>query len=181
MEFWSGVWTGRIGGFAFAAARRVQGAAPVATAMTHRATELSLSLAAEELFESLPASSRYALGDVPGLLQRLQTDARNLRLRYDALNDAFVHGGVESHNAGHEGLHAARAVVQDKLRTTVAALETIRLDLLRLHAGALSLERFTTHIARAAEMSADVQRLIAARDEVEAVLQFPATLQLTPA
>ena len=51
--------------------------------MTHRATELSLGMAAEQLFESLPKATRQALGDVPALLERLQRDgadaARALR------------------------------------------------------------------------------------------------------
>ena len=48
-EFWSRVWTGRLGTFAFGLARKLHGAQPVGRAMTHRATELSLGMAAEQL------------------------------------------------------------------------------------------------------------------------------------
>jgi hypothetical protein len=46
----------------FALARKMRGSQPMNTAMTHRATELSLGMAAEQLFESLPRESRQAIG-----------------------------------------------------------------------------------------------------------------------
>ena len=76
-EFWSRLWMGRIGKVAFALARKLRGNQPIGPAMTHRATELSLGMAAEQLFENLPKESRQALGDLPGLLHRLQRDAPN--------------------------------------------------------------------------------------------------------
>ena len=94
VEFWTAVWTGRFGAFSFSVARKLRGAKAVAPAMTHRATEMSLGLAAEQLFESLPKSSRESLGDVPGLLQRLKSDANQLRTRYDALQDALTQAGA---------------------------------------------------------------------------------------
>jgi hypothetical protein len=65
------------------------------------------------------------------------------------------------------------------MRDTVGAMETIRLGLLRLHAGSLSLENLTTHIALAADASADVERLLAAHAEVDAVLNLPRSTQLS--
>jgi len=88
-EFWGKVWMGRFGRFAFSLARRLRGSRPVASAMTHRATELSLSLAAEQLYERLPKQARQALGDVPALLDRLQRAAQMLRVRHEELNAAL--------------------------------------------------------------------------------------------
>ena len=77
-----------------------------------------------------------------------------------------------------QAITATRAEIQ--LGTTVGAMETIRLNLLRLHAGSLTLEALTTHIGRANAVSADVDRLIAAREEVEDVLRCPRRIELTP-
>ena len=181
IEFWSRVWTGRVGTWAFSVARRWRGSIPVAQAMTHRATELSLSMAAEQLFDTLPKASRESLGDVPGLLQRLQHDAHQLRTRCDSLQDAISNAGADVGSAMYDALRAERDAVQERLRTTVGALETIRLGLLRLHAGALSVEALTTHIDQAERISDDVNRLIAAHDEVNTVLRFPDKTELTAA
>ena len=67
-----------------------------------------------------------------------------------------------------------------KLGETVGALETIRLNLLRLHAGSLSVESVTTHLGIAAEVSEQVERLIAAHGDVERALNFPRTPESTP-
>ena len=94
-EFWSRLWTGRVGTFAFGVARKLRGAQPVGPAMTHRATELSLGMAAEQLYESLPKETRRALGDLPAVLERLQRAAQQLRGRYDDLSSV-----VESRGRG---------------------------------------------------------------------------------
>ncbi|CAN5221260.1 hypothetical protein BH09GEM1_BH09GEM1_15020 [soil metagenome] len=178
-EFWSSVWLGRMGTFAFAVARKLRGQQTVAAAMTHRATELSLGMAAEQLFESLPKDARQALGNLPAVLHRLQNDAQRLRARYDELHDALGESGPAS-SEDYESLRAERDLVHDKLGEAVGALETIRLNLLRLHAGSATVEGLTTHIGLAEEVSAEVERLIAARDEVEARLRFPRAIELTP-
>ncbi|MEP6730335.1 MAG: serine/threonine-protein kinase [bacterium] len=179
-EFWSAAWMGRKGILAFALARRIRGSQAVGGAMTHRATELSLGMAAEQLFESLPKHSRQALGDLPALLRRLQHDAQTLRTRYEDLNEVV---GAERQGDASDDLDALREerdVVHDKLGEAVGALETIRLNLLRLHAGSATVEGLTTHIGLAQEVSAEVERMIAAREEVEARLRFPRTIEPTP-
>jgi serine/threonine-protein kinase len=190
VEFWSRVWSSRFGAWSFALARKWRGNAPLAPAMTHRATELSLGLAAEQLFESLPKASRESLGDLPSLIERLQRDANVLRTRFDALQQA-LHGSVQpaaalasasdSDLSHHDALSEERDLVQARLRETVSALENIRLGLLRLHAGSLSLESLTTHIGLAIDVSDSVDRLIQAHQEVDDVLRFPQHVALTPA
>jgi serine/threonine-protein kinase len=179
-RFWARLWNGRIGELAFRLARHFQRGTPVVSAMTHRATELSLGMAAEQLYESLPRPTRRALGDLPPVLRRLQGDAQTLRARFDLLNDALSTGGATAAGTAHEKVRAERDIVQARLRDSVGALETMRLNLLRLHAGQASVESLTTYISVANALSDDVRRLIAAREEADAVLEYPRLAEPTP-
>ena len=175
-ELWAKLWNGPIGRVAFAVARRLIGRRAIGPAMTHRATELSLGLAAEQLFESLPKASRQALGDLPGILRRLEKDAQALRAKSEAVQALLA----SSTDEAAEELRADREAIDARLRDAVGALETIRLNLLRLHAGALTVEGLTTHLGVAAEVSEEVERLIAAHDEMERGLSFPRPIASTP-
>ncbi|MEO8449354.1 MAG: serine/threonine-protein kinase [Gemmatimonadota bacterium] len=172
-EFWAKVWMGRIGKLAFSIARKLLGRQAIGPAMTHRATELSLGMAAEQLYDSLPKASRQALGDLPQVLHRLQADAQSLRKRYDELQEALSGLGDAAISAEFADLKADRAVIHGKLGEAVGALETIRLNLLRLHAGSATVESLTTHLDLAAEVSAEVERLIAAHGEVDRLMRTP--------
>lgn len=180
-EFWFRLWTGRVGKFVFGVARRLVGNRGRMTAITHRATELSIGMAAEQLFDSLPKETRLALGDLPAVLRRLQDDAQALRKRYDELQEALSDVGAATLSSEYSGAAALRDAIHAKLGDAVAALETIRLNLLRLHAGSATVEGLTTHLGLAAEVSAEVERLIAAKDEVERALQFPRVASPSPA
>ena len=179
-EFWSGLWTGRAGRFFFAIAKRLHSGAPLAPAMTHRATELSLGMAAEHLYGSLPKATRGALSELPALLQRLQRDAQLLRERYDRLQEALGEAGVAAAGAEYESARATRDAIGLKLGDVVGALETIRLNLLRLHAGSATIEGLTTHLGIAVDLSDEIDRLIAAKGEVEDHLRFPSEAEPTP-
>jgi predicted Ser/Thr protein kinase len=179
-EFWSKFWLGQVGRGLFVVAGKLLGRGVRSTAMTHRATELALGMAAEQLFESLPKATRDELRDLPGVLRRLQADAQALRKRYDELQDALADIGDAASSAPYGDLRAMRDVVQGKLAETVAGLETIRLDLLRLHAGSATVAGLTTHLGLAAEVSKEVGRLIAAHSEVERMLAFPHPIASTP-
>ena len=180
-EFWLKVWGGRIGKFAFAAAKRLTRGNAVATVMTHRATELALGMAAENLFETLPRETRASLGDLPAILRRLQNDAQQLRVQYNELQEALAEAPGGGPAEAYAEVRETRDVIQAKLTEAVGALETIRLNLLRLHAGSATVEGLTTHLNIAADVSAEVQRLLAAREEVEHHLQFPREIATTPA
>ncbi len=180
VEFWSSAWTGRFGAVAFAVARRLRGANVVQPAMTHRATELSLGMATEQLFESLPERSRAGLRELPGVLQTLQGDAQRLRARYEQLQHALATIARDTDHDEHQALRADRDMMQERLHDTVAAMETLRLGLLRLHAGSTSLESLTTHLGLASDVSADVQRLVAAHQEVDHALAYPHHITLSP-
>jgi serine/threonine-protein kinase len=172
-EFWAKVWMGRMGKVAFALGRKLLGRRTVGPAMTHRATELSLGMAAEQLFESLPKAVRQGLGDVPGVLQRLQRDAQTLRGKYDQLLEALADAGDAAETSQYAEARATRDAIREKLAEAVGALETIRLNLLRLHAGSASIEGLTTHLNLAAEISLGVERLVAGQGEVERALSTP--------
>ncbi|MCX5759968.1 MAG: hypothetical protein NTW72_00430, partial [Gemmatimonadetes bacterium] len=171
--FWAGVWNGRIGRAAWAVARRLLRGKVHESAITHRATELSLGMAAEQLYESLSKSVRHELGDLPGILHRLQDDAQALRRPLDDLQEVLNDAGESASTASYEQVRRTRDEIQAKLGETVGALETIRLTLLRLHAGSVTVAGLTTHIGLAAEVSAEVERMLAAQGEVERVLRIP--------
>ncbi|HEX7939069.1 MAG TPA: hypothetical protein VF483_08745, partial [Gemmatimonadaceae bacterium] len=101
------------------------------------------------------------------------------RKHHDGLNDALN----ESSDASAPEFAEARELrdeLHGKLRETVGALETIRLNLLRLHAGSVALESVTTHLGIAADVAEEVERLIAAHGEIERSLNFPRTPDATP-
>jgi hypothetical protein len=106
----------------------------------------SLGMAAEQLFDSLPKESRKALGDLPALLARLQSDAQRLRKRYDDLQDALADAGDAASSAEYADVCEVRDAIHAQLREAVGALEMIRLNLLRLHAGSVTIEGLTTQI-----------------------------------
>jgi eukaryotic-like serine/threonine-protein kinase len=179
-EIWSKLWMGRLGKLAFGVARKLIGKRTHASAMTHRATELSLGMAAEQLFENLPKESRKALGDLPALLARLQNDAQALRKRYDDVQEALNDAGDDAASLDYADLRETRDEVHAKLRDAVGALETIRLNLLRLHAGSATVEGLTTQIGLALDVSEEIERLIAAQEETEDILKFPRQAAPTP-
>ena len=177
--FWARIWRGPLGRLVFSIAKRSGGARPAVAAMTHRATELSLGLAAEQLYESLPKDTRVALGDLPAVLQRLQDDAQTLRKRFESLQEAL--SSKMGSDPEYEDLRAMRDDMHARLGEAVGALETMRLGLLRLHAGSQTVEGLTTHLGIAAEVSAQVARLVSAHQDVERSLRFPGDPVVTPA
>ncbi|MBA3918486.1 MAG: hypothetical protein C0516_07860 [Gemmatimonas sp.] len=167
-QFWRSLWSGRVGAWSFDIARRLRGAAPVSLSMTHRATELSLSLASESLFTSLPADVRRSLRDVPEVLQCLQEGASRLRDRGKRLDELLMSSmsGDDVADIVAEQEHVAR-----QLEETVGALERMRLDLLRLHANVATIEGVTTSLRGATELHRHIQRHLEATREVEDVFE----------
>ena len=180
-EFWARRWTGRFGRLLFALARRTLGSEAPTSAVTHRATELSLGMAAEHLFDSLPKATRHSLRDLPPVMRRLQDDAQALRRRHDDLAEALGAAGEAAAGVEYADVREARDEIHAKLGETVGALETIRLQLLKLHAGSVSVQGVTTHLGIAAEVSEQVERIIAAHAEIERGLAFPRAPTPTPA
>jgi serine/threonine-protein kinase len=175
-EFWGRVWTGRVGKWLFGIARLFTGKKALPASLTHRPTELALGMAAEQLFESLPKESRNQLRDLPDVVHRLEQDAQRMRARLEELQEALA--GVAQRGkpepaiaARHDrivtDLSAERDLVQQRLKDAVAALETIRLNLLRLHAGTTTVKSLTTDLGLAREMARDIGRHVEGLREVE--------------
>jgi serine/threonine-protein kinase len=124
--------------------------APVATAgRPGEPTVVALGRAAEELFAALPAAQRGRFADVPALVGRLQADAARLR------------PGAEDPG------------VAERLRVTAAALEAIRLDLLRLHAGSGSLDELTRDVEAARDLGRRVDAALEVRARANARERTP--------
>ncbi len=187
VEFYERLWTGPFGQSLFRTAQTVTPRRLVAASATHRPTELSVGMAAEQLYQDLPKETRQALGDLPEVIHRLEGDAQRLRGRHEALAEAAARSRAQAVAEGEseatdtdliadrqdealEAVEAERDAVRARLTRTVAALETIRLSLLRLHAGTGTLESTTTDLGLAFEAAKEVDRLIEAEREVSATL-----------
>jgi hypothetical protein len=68
-------------------------------------------------------------------------------------------------------LASRKTKAQQQLAESVAALEGIRLDLLRLHAGAGDLAPLTTLLDAARQIGEDLGRLSEAQEEVEQAMR----------
>jgi hypothetical protein len=154
-------------------------------------TELVLGAAASSLFDALPKDVRRKLPALPGVVQGLEERATRLRSRIRDLEHlaAQVHpakgAGAASRIDVAEGgatgddprgaldgaFVASRVRAEERLGLVVAALETIRLDLLRMHAGNDSVDDLTANVAAAAQFAVEVDRSLESRDEVERLLE----------
>jgi predicted Ser/Thr protein kinase len=174
-EFWGKLWTGRLGRWLFGIARPFAGAKAIPASLTHRPTELSIGMAAEQLYESLPKETQRQLRDLPDVVHRLEDDAQRTRRRFEELQDALGGagtGGADPQiNARHDRILAdltvERDLVQKRLADAVAALETIRLNLLRLHAGTGSVQSLTTDLGLAREVAKEIGLLLQGQRAVE--------------
>jgi serine/threonine-protein kinase len=127
-----------------------------------RATEAALGVAAAELFAALPKAYREQLAELPATVAALEARAAEARAEAD-----IVAALAPSGTADADALEARRSAAAAQLAESVAALEGIRLDLLRLHAGASDLAPLTTLIDAARAVGEDVRRLADAQREVD--------------
>jgi serine/threonine-protein kinase len=181
-EFWGKLWTGRLGRWLFGIARPLAGAKAIPASLTHRPTELSIGMAAEQLYETLPKETQRQLRDLPDVVHRLEDDAQRTRHRLEELQEALgdargAGGGAADGKIGarHDrilaDLIAERGLVQKRLADAVAALETIRLNLLRLHAGTGSVQSLTTDLGLAREVAREIGAQLEGHREVERELR----------
>ena len=153
------LWRSKLGGWL---ARRL--GAPERSGLTgasaFRATEAALGVAASELFAALPKAYREQLADLPAIVVALEARAAEARAEVDVLAALVPSGSVDA-----DVLAARRDAAAARLSESVAALEAVRLDLLRLHAGAGDLAPLTTLIDAARLMGEDMSRLAEAQRE----------------
>ena len=181
-RIWSRLWQGPVGRLLFRIARLFVAMKSLPPPATHRPTELALAMAAEQLVEELPRDARHQLKDLPDVVRRLEQDAQRMRLRLEELHDAL--GGTETapgtlasdavtarHDRIVTDLITERDRVQQRLGDAVKALETIRLNLLRLRAGSGSVQSLTTDLGLAREVAGEIDLLLEGRREIEEELR----------
>jgi len=149
-KWWRKRLKGRLGRIAFRLGAIGLGEHPPALPAEGERTEVALGHAAEQLFAALPAEQRARIGDIPAVLAKLEADALVLRERQRDNPRASM-----------------------RLSTAVAALESMRLDLLRLHAGDASLDELTQDLQAARRVSEQIDRELLAKQEVGDLLEEP--------
>ena len=130
-----------------------------------RPTETALGLAASELFAALPETYRHELAELPATIAVLENHAAEARAELEVVAALVAPDSTDA-----VLLDQRRNAALQHLSSSVAALERIRIDLLRLHGGAGDLAPLTTLIGDARMLSDDIRRLAEAEAEVEQVL-----------
>jgi serine/threonine-protein kinase len=151
---------------------------PATVGTTHRPTELAIGMAVDALFDALPKATRERFPDLPQVVRGLENQASSMRRRVEELADASaqVMGTRPGHDADtlradtERELAAARAAAQRRLVETMNALETIRLDLLRVTAGVGSVDGLTADLEAAQNVSDEVNRLLHGQRQVIAIV-----------
>ena len=139
-SLWYRLWAGKAGrSFFRLAGYRLKQPAHSALPSVER-TELLLGRSALAAYDGLTQDQRRGAPDVRGVVERLEADAEALRA------------------GGDTG---------ERLAQTVAALERLRLALVRVQAGTGSLSDLTLALERAREVGAHVDRRIEAAQEVQ--------------
>ncbi|HEY8061381.1 MAG TPA: serine/threonine-protein kinase [Gemmatimonadales bacterium] len=114
-----------------------------------RPTEAALGSVTGTLFAALPDRERAALADLPDVVARLEGEAAHARLELSRNADPAWAG---------------------RLQRTVAAIETLRLGLLRITTGHAAAGSLTADLDAARELSERIGYLVAGADEVSHLL-----------
>jgi hypothetical protein len=141
---WHRIWAGRFGRWFFRVAGYRLKASSRRAIASGDATELVLGRSVLEAYDVLPPGERDQLRDVPQVVERLEREAAALR---------------------------ARGETGERLAETVAALENVRLALLKLRVGSGTLDDLTTWLEHARAIGDAVDRRIAAVREVGDALE----------
>jgi serine/threonine-protein kinase len=184
-------WRSRLGRWTFKLAGLGLKRKPALASATYRPTEFAIGMEADRLFEALPRPMRKQLADLPEVVRKLEVDAQKMRNRIEELNEVLTRVRIdhprsrsldesphpdlgdemaERQRELEEELLAARDKTQGRLADAVAALETIRLGLLRMQAGAGSVESMTGDLAVAREVAGEVDALMQAQGDVDRLL-----------
>ncbi len=131
-------------------------------------TEVLLGNAADAILARLPEETRALLSGLPAATAALAQEAAALRAQADDLSARLRQTRRQPHDAGVlQHLEQERDAVKARLATAIAALETIRLDLLRLEANRTLPGSLTEQLDAVRE----VQRHVDAAAEVRRALQ----------
>ena len=175
------LWSGPFGRFVVRVAGWRLGRRSAPDQTLHRPTEVALGDAAEALFNALPAGDRKDLAALPTEAARLSRQAQGLRQQLEQIEELMHHAapstlfdGVPDDTAG---LIARRDLIAGELRATVALLESLRLGLLKLHAGTIAPSAITEELSVARALGVRIDALADAQAEVRGLLRDP---QVTP-
>jgi eukaryotic-like serine/threonine-protein kinase len=174
IAFWKGKWGARLAKLASAGLKKSDRPMIGMPLLT----EVALGRATDHLFEALPKASRRELAALPETVRRLEGDAGRLRDSITKLDDQlamFDRGGdaiadVERDRVAEE-LRGTRTLAAQRLATTVSALESIRLDLLRLQMGSAGIESVTASLDAAKRVGDQISEAVAAQEAVERILR----------
>ena len=176
--FWKGKWGARLAKLAGV------GLKPSArqSLATRQLTEVALGRATDLLFQALPAALKRELAELPGTVRRLEQDATKLRANIESLDDhlLLLERGGRRGDAVEGQYRDARAHADANLAATVAALENIRLDLLRLQMGSGGVESVTASLEAAQRVGDRINEAVAAREEVDRFLLDTTTTEDQP-
>ena len=172
---WLQFWKSTMGKWVFDVAGLRLEASTMAPAQ--RPTEVLIGTAADRLFETLSKTMQRELRGLPETVRMLEADAKQMRAHADRLERLLAGIDETPRPAGSEerarlrgDLEKAREQARERMGQVVSALETIRLGLLRLHAGEGSVERLTAELGSAKEVSEQIHRLIEGQEEVRRLL-----------
>jgi len=143
-SLWYRVWAGRAGRWFFSLAGIGLKATARPALPSVEPTELVLGRSALSAYEALPEGERRQARDLPAVLERLETGAEALR---------------------------ARGATGEQLTEAVAALEHLRLALVRRQSGVGSASDLTLVLERARAIGDHVERRLAAAAEVQGLLE----------
>lgn len=183
ISFWKGKWgarMARVAGIGLKPAGRPMLGMPVLT-------EIALGRTTAQLFLALPKAARRELAALPETVRRLEGDASRRRESINALDDqpAAINRRTESIDGDtrceiEAQVRDAPARTAERLSVTVAALESIRLDLLRLQLGRAPITSVTATLEAAREIGDRIGDSVAAQFEVERLLEASRTVALSP-
>ena len=174
ITFWKNKWGARVAklaGLGLKPAHRPALGMPVLT-------EVALGRATDHLFHALPKATRKELAALPETVRNIERDATRLRDSITAFDEqlaAFERGGDELNDGPRERaareLGSARRLASERLAATVAALEGIRLDLLRLQMGSAGIESVTASLEAAQRIGVQIGHAVDAQEEIESFLR----------
>jgi eukaryotic-like serine/threonine-protein kinase len=142
-------------------------------------TEVALGRATDALYDALPKEIKKQLKQLPPTVRRLEDDAKALRGEIERLDASLIALDSDiAHSQFRDDRARLRADVErtrqradDRLAATVAALESIRLDLLRLQMGDGRVESVTATLEAARDVGDDLRAYVDATEEVERSLR----------
>jgi predicted component of type VI protein secretion system len=124
------------------------------------------------------------MSDLPDVVAGLESDAQRMRDRIEEFNNLLQHSGSDVKQDGWDEasnkakrtsaairIEELRDEARQRLAESVAALENLRIDLLRLRAGSAKLETVTTKLGKARDLAEQVDRLLEGQLEVEELLE----------